>query len=71
MQKVSEYEKRAAKCRQLAAKTRNQVQKQQLLDMATAWDQLARERLEQLSQRPANGHRLPDKPADQPIKGAE
>jgi hypothetical protein len=71
MQKVSEYERRAAKCRLLAAKTPNQAQKEQLLEMAEAWDQLAQERREQLSQRPINGHRLPDNQADQPNKAAE
>lgn len=51
--------KSATDCRQLAAKTSNEVQKRKLLEMAEAWDRLAHERRELLSEQPVNGHRLP------------
>ena len=54
MRKVSEYEAHALECRKMAAKTRDQVHKQQLEEMAEAWAILAREREKQLrKQRPA------------------
>ena len=50
MRKVSEYESRAAKCRELAAKATNATHKEQLLEMADAWTKLATERLVQLGE---------------------
>ena len=44
MQKVLEYEKLAAECRQIAAETKNPRYKKQLQDMAEVWDRLAAER---------------------------
>jgi TATA-binding protein-associated factor Taf7 len=44
MQKVTEYEKHAAKCRQMAAETTNPQLKKQLEDAADVWDRLANER---------------------------
>ncbi len=40
MRKISEYEQRATECRKMAAKTRNPLHKQQLEDMARAWEML-------------------------------
>lgn len=51
MLKVAAYENNAATCRQMAAKTTNQARKQELLQMADAWDRLATERRVQLSTR--------------------
>ena len=59
MHRVLEFEQRADECRQLAVRTFNENQKRKLLEMAEAWDRLAQERREQLSERPANGHQLP------------
>jgi hypothetical protein len=56
VQKLAEYEKHAAVCRQIAAKTANESRKQQLLQMAEAWDKLAGERRVQLSEQPHDGH---------------
>jgi hypothetical protein len=44
MQRISEYERNAAECRQMARRTQNQNQKRQLEDIANTWDELARER---------------------------
>jgi hypothetical protein len=54
MRKVSEYQQRAAECRQMAASMRDPMHRQQLEDMADAWIILARERSRQLAkqQRP-------------------
>ena len=46
MQKVSEYEQKAAECRQKATQTINLQLKKQLEEMAEVWDRLARERLQ-------------------------
>jgi hypothetical protein len=48
MNKVSEYEKQAAECRQMANRMPNPDQKAQLEEMAQAWDALARDRIELL-----------------------
>jgi hypothetical protein len=52
MHRVFEYEKHAQACRDLAAKTYNQSQKQKLTEMAEAWARLAEERRMQLTERP-------------------
>jgi hypothetical protein len=44
MQKVLEYEQRAAECRQKAAQMKNPRYKKQLEEMAEGWDRLANER---------------------------
>jgi hypothetical protein len=44
MQKVLEYERHAAECRQMAAATKNPQNKKQLEDMAEIWERLAAER---------------------------
>jgi len=44
MQKVLEYERHAAACRQIAAETKNSQYKKQLQDMAEVWDRLAAQR---------------------------
>jgi hypothetical protein len=54
MQKISEYEHHASKCRQMAARMQDTVHKKQLEDMAEAWSMLAREREKQL-RKLANG----------------
>ena len=41
---MSEYEQRAAECRDMAAQTSDPGRKSQLEEMATTWDALARER---------------------------
>lgn len=51
MEKIAEYEKHAAACRQIAGGTTNEARKQQLLQMAETWDRLARERRTQLSEK--------------------
>ena len=49
MRKVSEYEQHAAECRQMAARTKDPMQKKQYQEMADAWAMLARERAKQLA----------------------
>lgn len=49
MQKVSEYRAHAQECRDMALKMSDPVHKQQLEEMAEAWEMLAREREKQLS----------------------
>jgi len=44
MEKVLEYERHAAECRQIAAETKNPRYKKQLKDMAEVWERLAAER---------------------------
>jgi len=51
MRKISEYEQRATECRKMAAKTRNPLHKQQLEDMARAWEMLLGVRWKQVERR--------------------
>ena len=51
MRKASEFRDHAVECRQLAAATDGE-QRRQLLEMATAWDQLADERADLISRYP-------------------
>ena len=44
MQQVSEYDRRAAECRQKALQMEDPQLRKQLEDMADLWDRLARER---------------------------
>ena len=63
--RLLEFEKNAADCRQLAASTPNQVQKQKLLAMADAWARFTEDPREQLTEQPVNGHFLLNEFADQ------
>jgi hypothetical protein len=49
MRKIEEYRRRAEDCRKLAASVTDEDAKQQLLQMADTWDNLARNREEQLA----------------------
>jgi hypothetical protein len=49
MRKVSEYREHAKECRQIATSVKDPQHKQQLQDMAEAWDMLARELERQLA----------------------
>ena len=49
MRKVAEYEDHARECRQLAARMKDPIHKQQLEDMAEAWTMLAKEREKQIA----------------------
>ena len=71
MRKVLEFEKNAADCRRLAAKTPNQAKKQKLLGMADIWDRFAEDRREQLTEQPVNEHFVLKEFANQLIKGVE
>jgi hypothetical protein len=44
MEKVLEYERHAAECRQIASETTNPRYKKRLEDMAEVWERLAAER---------------------------
>jgi hypothetical protein len=44
MEKILEYERHAAECRQIASETTNPRYKKQLEDMAEVWERLAAER---------------------------
>jgi hypothetical protein len=55
MRKVAEYLTHAKECQQMAAKMRDPRQKQQLIEMANAWEMLAEERRRQLAKQAANG----------------
>jgi hypothetical protein len=48
MRKVSEYIEHAAECRRLAKRMQKPAHREQLEDMAEAWEMLAREREKQL-----------------------
>lgn len=49
MRKVSEYEQHAKECRDMARTMKDAHHKQQLEEMAEAWDMLAAERRRQLA----------------------
>ncbi len=51
MKKASEYRRHEEECRALAKRTRGE-QRDQLLDMAATWDQLAAERSELVRRHP-------------------
>lgn len=53
MRKVSEYEQHARECRDMARIMKDPHHKQQLQDMAAAWDMLAEERRRQLARQDA------------------
>jgi hypothetical protein len=50
MKKISEYEAHAEECRKMAGQMKNPAHKQQLIDMAEAWEMLAKARAKQLQQ---------------------
>jgi hypothetical protein len=50
MKKVSEYEAHAEECRRMAGAMKNPAHKQQLIDMAEAWEMLAVTRSKRLQQ---------------------
>jgi hypothetical protein len=50
MKKISEYEAHAEECRTMAGQMKNPAHKQQLIDMAEAWEMLAKTRARQLKQ---------------------
>lgn len=52
MKKASEYRQHAQECRDLAAKMASPDQREQLLEMARHWDQLARDRAELIARNP-------------------
>jgi hypothetical protein len=51
MKKVSEYKTRAAECRKMAGQMRKPEHKKQLMEMAEAWEMLAKARAKQLRQK--------------------
>ena len=48
MKKLAEYELHAAECREMAARTSTPSHRQQLINMAETWDQLAETRRRKL-----------------------
>ena len=52
MKKASEYRLHAQECRQLAAKMESGDQREQLLNMARHWDQLAADRAQLIAAHP-------------------
>lgn len=52
MKKASEYRQHAQECRDLAAKMASPDQREQLLEMARHWEQLARDRAELIARNP-------------------
>jgi hypothetical protein len=51
MLKVADYRLRAAECRKLAAEMRDPNHREQLEEMALAWERLAKARVDRLEQR--------------------
>ena len=51
MRKISEYQDHAAECRKIAARTRDLTRKEQLEEIAGAWQMLAEARLKQLERK--------------------
>jgi hypothetical protein len=49
MDEVAQYREYADECRRLAATAKNLEHKKQLLDMATAWDSVARHKKSELA----------------------
>jgi hypothetical protein len=58
MRKIAEYEKHAQICRNMAAHASRPEHKQQLVEIAQAWEMLARERLKQLEKTLRRAHPL-------------
>jgi hypothetical protein len=57
MRRVAEYQRFAEDCRTLARSLRKPEHRQQLEDMATAWEMLALEREAQLARKSKNSDR--------------
>jgi hypothetical protein len=55
MDGVAQYRKYADECRRLAATAKNLEHKKQLLDMATAWDSVTRQKQSELPKRTPTG----------------
>jgi hypothetical protein len=51
MRKITEYDEHAQLCRNMAAGMSKPEQKQQLIEIAEAWEMLARERLRRLARK--------------------
>jgi hypothetical protein len=49
MRKVEEYRRHADECRQLASASSSDDNRKQLMQMADTWDQLARDREDQIA----------------------
>jgi hypothetical protein len=52
MKKASEYREHAVECRKLASTMESEAQREQLLQMAEHWDQLAIDRLHLITKHP-------------------
>ena len=50
MKKISEYEAHAEECRKMAGQMKDPAHQQQLIDIAEAWEMLAKARAKQLRQ---------------------
>jgi hypothetical protein len=48
MKQAAEYRKHAEECRKLAHSARNEPERKQLMDMAAAWERLAKDRERQI-----------------------
>ena len=49
MKQAAEYREHAAQCRRLALSARNEPERQQLMEMAAAWERMATERERQIA----------------------
>ena len=56
MRKVDEYRRHAEDCRKLASSVATEEAKQQLLQMADTWDNLAKSREEQIARKQRIAH---------------
>jgi hypothetical protein len=63
VKKASEYRKHAEECRQLARREQPGERRDQLLEMAAVWDELARERADLVRNHPELA--LPDEAAEE------
>ncbi len=55
VQKISKYQERATECRKMAARTRSSYHKEQLEEIARAWEMLADVRWKQVERRLRRG----------------
>jgi hypothetical protein len=55
MQKISEYQRHAAECRKMAARSRNSLHKKQLEEIARAWEMLADVRMKHVERKLSRG----------------
>ena len=54
MDEIAQYKKYTDGCRSLAATAKNPEHKEQLLEMAVAWDTVVRQKASELAKRPMN-----------------